>query len=172
MPADKNKIYYHTIQSPLGEIFIAGDFSGLYVINFSTDSNENCLALEKIAKPLNKEIKAGMNEIIERARQEFHDYFSKKQRKFVTPCHLIGTEFQKRVWKALMKLPYGKTCSYRELATSINQPKAFRAVAQANGRNRLPIIIPCHRVINADGRLGGYSAGLDRKIHLLELERS
>lgn len=83
---------------------------------------------------------------------------------------LHGTPFQLRVWQELRKVPYGTTISYRELARRVGSPKAFRAVGQANAVNPLPIIIPCHRVINADGALGGYSSGLDRKFWLLRHE--
>ena len=84
---------------------------------------------------------------------------------------VVGSDFQQRVWKALQRIPYGHTRSYKELAKAVRSPDAVRAVGQANGMNRIAIVIPCHRVVNADGRLGGYGGGLWRKQRLLGLEK-
>lgn len=98
------------------------------------------------------------------------EYFNSKRKKFSLKFKLTGTEFQKKVWKALLKIPYGKTVSYKYIAEKINNPKAVRAVGLANKKNPLPIIIPCHRVIGKNGKLVGYSSGLDIKEKLLNLE--
>ena len=104
---------------------------------------------------------------------ELDGYFKGKLQKFQTPCSFeFGTPFQKNVWNELAKIPYGKTRSYAEIAIAIGKPTAYRAAAQANGANPLIIIVPCHRVINSDGKLGGYGAGLNRKQWLLDLERN
>ncbi len=87
------------------------------------------------------------------------------------PLKVEGSDFQQRVWKALLKIPYGQTRSYKQLAKTLRSPAAVRAVGQANGMNRIAIVIPCHRVVNADGRLGGYGGGLWRKQRLLALEQ-
>ena len=104
------------------------------------------------------------------AQRQLEEYFSGQRRNFSLPMNPEGTEFQRRVWMALTEIPYGAPISYRELAVRVEAPKAFQAVGQANGRNPLPILIPCHRVIAANGTLGGYSGGLERKKFLLELE--
>jgi len=102
--------------------------------------------------------------------RQLHEYFAGKRQLFDLPLMPEGTHFQQTVWKQLQKIPYGKTISYRQLAEAVDNPKACRAVGSANGKNPIAIIIPCHRVISADGGLGGYAYGLDIKKHLLELE--
>jgi O-6-methylguanine DNA methyltransferase len=101
---------------------------------------------------------------------QLREYFSGERKKFSVKLDLSGTKFQLKVWKELTKIPYGRTISYKELATKTGDPKAVRAVGGANGSNPIPIIIPCHRVINANGELGGYSGGLDIKSMLLTIE--
>ena len=100
------------------------------------------------------------------------EYFAGDRTAFDVPMTLEGTEFQRSVWAQLCAIPYGETISYGELARRVGNPKASRAVGLANGRNPVAVIVPCHRVIAADGSLGGYGGGTDRKVHLLELERS
>lgn len=109
--------------------------------------------------------------ILARLRLELVAYFAGSLHRFTVPLDPSGTPFQQRVWSRLQQLPYGRTCSYLELATAIGDPRATRAVARANGDNPLAIVIPCHRVIGADGSLTGYGGGLWRKRRLLELER-
>lgn len=148
-------MYTKIIKTPIGDMTATGDEQFLYSLEFdSTSAYEagNTAPLKSIEKELNL-------------------YFSGKLKSFQTPLCLIGTDFQKKVWDSLIKIPYNKTISYSELACSIHKPTAFRAAAQANGRNPACIIVPCHRVINAGGGLGGYSSGLERKIWLLEHER-
>ena len=104
------------------------------------------------------------------AERELHDYFAGVRQTFDVPLVLKGTEFQERVWRELIRIPYGETISYEQLAIRIGKPTASRAVGMANGRNRLPIIVPCHRVIQKNGQLRGYGGGLWRKQFLLDLE--
>lgn len=104
------------------------------------------------------------------ARRQLDEYFDGQRQTFHLPLRPEGTEFQKKVWQVLCRIPYGQVISYRELATRVGVPRAFQAVGQANGHNPLPILIPCHRVIAANGTLGGYSGGLERKRFLLHLE--
>lgn len=108
--------------------------------------------------------------VLARARWQLEAYFERKLTKFDLPLWMNGTSFQRRVWHALREIPCGETRSYREIAESIGAPRAARAVGAANGRNPVPIIVPCHRVIAADGSLGGYAAGLKTKRLLLGIE--
>lgn len=110
------------------------------------------------------------SELTERVFAELGEYFAGKRKEFDIPYKVDGTEFQKKVWKALCDIPYGETRSYREIAEAVGNPKAFRAVGGANHVNRVCVIIPCHRVVNADGGLGGYGGGLDMKKILLKIE--
>lgn len=103
---------------------------------------------------------------------QLREYFNRQRKGFDLPLEIIGTDFQKKVWNALTKIPYGETISYGELANRMGDKNLMRAVAAANGANPIPIIIPCHRVIGADGSLTGYGGGLDVKQKLLELEGS
>lgn len=109
---------------------------------------------------------------LETAANELFEYFRGERKKFTVKLDLEGTDFQKRVWKELQKIPYGKTCSYKDIAIKLNDPNASRAVGTANGKNPICIIIPCHRVIAQNGTLGGYSGGLDKKIELLQIENA
>ncbi|WP_283390918.1 methylated-DNA--[protein]-cysteine S-methyltransferase [Millionella massiliensis] len=113
----------------------------------------------------------GEHPCLEQLRVQFAEYFGGKRTEFRIPLHLVGTPFQVRVWQALLQIPYGTTITYAQQARMIGNPAAVRAVASANGRNRLPILVPCHRVIGADGSLTGYSGGIERKAELLRLER-
>src|SRR4051812_18110300 len=104
------------------------------------------------------------------AERQLREYFKGERRSFDLPLDLEGTPFQLAVWRALQDIPYAKTSSYRDIAIAVNRPRGFQAIGQANTRNPVPIVVPCHRVINADGSLGGYGGGLDRKRELLHLE--
>ena len=114
----------------------------------------------------------GSNAILTGIAQELDQYFAGERRHFDTPLEMMGTDFQKSVWRELQLIPYGEAISYLELARRVGRPTAYRAVAQANGANQLAVIIPCHRVINAGGKIGGYGGGVPRKEWLLELEGS
>ncbi len=108
--------------------------------------------------------------VLRQAAQEMLDYMAGKRRVFSVPFELDGTEFQCKVWAELFKIPFGEVRSYADIAVAIGQPKAVRAVGAANGKNPLPLIVPCHRVIGSDGSLAGYSAGIDVKRALLAIE--
>ncbi|MFM9138327.1 MAG: methylated-DNA--[protein]-cysteine S-methyltransferase [Actinomycetota bacterium] len=108
--------------------------------------------------------------ILTRTRRQLEEYFAGRRRTFDVPLDLRGTEFQVAAWKAMSKSPYGRTISYGQQAKSIGKPTACRAVGSANGKNPIPIIVPCHRVLASDGSLGGYSLGLTMKRRLLSLE--
>lgn len=131
---------------------------------------------DRIDKRLQSRLSASYIEksstVLDLTRQQLTDYFNYERKNFDIPLKLIGTEFQKNVWGNLKKIAYGKTTSYLELANSISNPQAVRAVANANGANAMSIIIPCHRVIGSNGSLGGYAGGLPAKRKLLDLEQS
>lgn len=159
------------LNSELGAITMVADEEYLYVLDF-VDHPGSEDEVEDLSKKLKATIIPGRTPIINSIESELMQYFAGKLREFKTPVRLLGTPFQKQVWEALRKIPYGKTRSYLDIARAVHNPTGFRAVAQANGANRLSIIIPCHRVINNNGKLGGYGGGLARKQWLLELEKS
>lgn len=109
--------------------------------------------------------------MLDKTQKQIHEYLEGQREDFDIPLMLEGTEFQKRVWAQLQKIPYGETRSYKQIATALKDPNACRAVGTANGRNPISIIVPCHRVINESGKLGGYAGGLDIKERLLRLEK-
>lgn len=129
---------------------------------------------------MDRRIKEGLNasfveancETIELTKKELDEYLSLRRRYFTVPFITVGTLFQKEVWAALTEVEYGKTASYLDLAKSINNPKAVRSVAAANGANALALIIPCHSIINSNGNLGGYGGGLSVKKKLLQIEKN
>lgn len=123
---------------------------------------------EKQDIPMVKDLKENIH--LNTASLELFEYFKGERKKFSVKLDIKGTDFQKKVWKELQKIPYGKTCSYKDIAIKLNDPNASRAVGTANGKNPICIIIPCHRVIAQNGKLGGYTGGLDIKIELLEVE--
>ncbi|OGG95511.1 MAG: hypothetical protein A2527_06685 [Candidatus Lambdaproteobacteria bacterium RIFOXYD2_FULL_50_16] len=114
--------------------------------------------------------KLGQTSLLKEARRQLEEYFNGARQTFDLPLNPQGTDFQRRTWEVLLQIPFGQTLSYQEVAQRLGQPLAYRAVGGANGKNPLAILIPCHRVINAEGTLGGYSAGLPWKKHLLDLE--
>lgn len=150
-------------QTPVGPLLLAGDESGLKYLHFGN--------LEKKLSKLNadREWEPSDRKLKEPVRQ-LKAYFRGSLRQFDIPLAADGTEFQKRVWNALCGVPFGQTASYREIAIAVGQPTASRAVGMANGRNPIPIIVPCHRIIGSSGKLVGYGGGLQKKEVLLQLE--
>ena len=134
----------------------------------------------KTRSTIDKRIKQGLNAdfierdhgILQKTRQQIAEYLSGHRKQFDIPIWLVGSDFQKQVWQQLLRLNYGQTASYLTLAKKINNEKAVRALASANGANALALIIPCHRIIQSNGGLGGYSGGLSVKKRLLEIEAS
>ena len=120
---------------------------------------------------LNAVIMPGRNPILNQLEIEINEYFKGLRKTFSVPLYIPGNEFSQAVWKVLQEIPYGKTCSYKEQSIIMNNPKAIRAIASTNGRNRIAIIIPCHRVIGSSGNMTGYAAGIDKKKWLLKFER-
>ena len=120
---------------------------------------------------MNKDFRKETSPVIEQTKRQLDDYFAGNRKEFDIQLHTFGTDFQNRVWKALLDIPYGKTRTYMEIAKSIGNAKGVRAVAQAIGANSIDIIVPCHRVIGSNHSLTGFAGGLDKKRFLLELER-
>ncbi len=158
------------LDSPLGPIIVICDDSHLYLLEFTVRKNIQ-RQFERLSKQHKRPILPGRTEITEQIRDELIDYFHGDITQFKTPLKMTGTDFQQSVWQALIDIPYGQTRSYAELAASIGNEKAVRAVAGSNASNGLALIIPCHRVINKCGNLGGYAGGLDKKEWLLAHER-
>ena len=152
----KNIWFYKT---PIGKIGIASENETIIGILF-----ENSKIIENAQE---KE-----TPIIKKCHQQLMEYFNQERTHFNLPLAINGTDFQNKVWNALMDIPYGSTCSYKDIALKINNEKAVRAVGLANNKNYIPIIIPCHRVIGTSGKLVGYAGGLEMKQYLLDLEKT
>ena len=146
--------------SPIGPLSLVEENGALVAVRWNFDLPRDAAPLALPATPL-----------LRQAAAELTAYFAGQLREFTVPLTPKGTPFQQKVWAALREIPYGKTRSYKELAIAIGNEKACRAVGMANNRNPLPIFIPCHRVVGADGKLVGYAGGLDVKTFLLNLEK-
>jgi AraC family transcriptional regulator, regulatory protein of adaptative response / methylated-DNA-[protein]-cysteine methyltransferase len=164
-------VFLSWLRSPLGPLVAGATAEGICLLEFSDRRmlEAQCAAVRELfCAPL----VPGSNEHLELLQVELASYFSGSLRSFSVPLTYPGTRFQRRVWEQLLAIPYGETRSYQELAVAVGEPKAVRAVGHANGLNRISILIPCHRVVNKHGKLGGYGGGLWRKQYLLDLERS
>lgn len=151
------------MDSPVGPLYLVASRLGLEGVHWNRQKVQLAPSLDGDDKPV---------AILRKTVQQLDEYFRGERRSFDLPLSPRGTEFQKKVWKALSRIPYGKTFSYTEVALKIANARAVRAVGSANGKNPLSIIVPCHRVIAADGSLGGYAGGLDKKGRLLQLEKA
>jgi AraC family transcriptional regulator of adaptative response/methylated-DNA-[protein]-cysteine methyltransferase len=159
------------LDTRLGPMIAIGDESKLYLLEF-VDRRGLELEVERLRKRTKSAIIPGLTEPIQSIERELTQYFEGKLHEFKTPLFLMGSPFQQSVWEQLIQIPSGETRSYADIATSLGKPAAYRAVAQANGANQLAIVIPCHRVINSNGELGGYGGGLTRKKWLLSHEKN
>jgi O-6-methylguanine DNA methyltransferase len=155
-------LFYFRTPSPVGSLFLAASTKGLVRLEFQ--AREQRLSPDTIQL---RESKAALAPYL----RELNDYFAGERREFSLPLDLRGTEFQLACWRALVEIPYGETCSYRDVAQAIGHPHAYRAVGMSNNRNPVAIVVPCHRVIASSGSLCGYGGGLDIKRKLLELEQ-
>jgi len=151
---------YTTFECPVGELLILSNENSILEIHFQ--KNRSAHLIDKTW------INGG--DVVEECAKQLDEYFTGARKKFELPLSAKGTPFQQNVWKALAIIPYGKTMSYSQIAEAIGQPRAVRAVGAANGANPIPIVIPCHRVIGANGKLTGFGGGLQNKELLLELE--
>ncbi len=153
---------YRTMNSPVGKLTLVGSDAGLAAVLWEDDESK---PLERAAGRLDSR-----HPVLRQAQQELQEYFAGQRRTFTVKLDPSGTQFQNKVWNALRTIPFGETRSYGQIADQIGSRKAVRAVGAANGRNPLPIIVPCHRVIGADGTLTGFAGGLAIKARLLALE--
>lgn len=158
------------IDTPIGPMLAITDENYLYLLEF-VDRRGLETEVQRLRARLKIAVIPGQTIISKQIETELDAYFSGVRLSFKTPCYLMGTTFQQSVWKALQAIPVGQTCSYLDIARQLRRDKAYRAVANANGANQLALIIPCHRVINENGELGGYGGGVSRKAWLLEHER-
>lgn len=158
-----------TINTPLGAITAAASSAGLVLLDFS-DNRAPRRELADTTAGIARAIEPGANSILDQTGAELSEYFAGARRTFTVPLDLCGTAFQVSVWDQLLRIPFGETRTYVEVARALGNPSATRAVGAANGRNPIAIIVPCHRVIAADGTLWGYGGGLERKRWLLEHE--
>ncbi|MGL4760627.1 MAG: methylated-DNA--[protein]-cysteine S-methyltransferase [Sarcina sp.] len=148
--------FKYIYESKIGKLLIVASESSLLEINHCSDVDEK--------------LKQNKNKIIDETIRQLEEYFNGERKVFDMPLEFSGTEFQKKVWKSLLKIPYGETKSYKDIAKMIENEKAVRAVGGANNKNKISIVVPCHRVIGASGKLVGYAGGLERKEKLLKLE--
>lgn len=158
-------IHYYVYEMPIGRMFLAEENDRL--CNVDIDKISYHALMEDRSDAINEE-----TELLREAAEQLREYFDGQRQKFDLPVILQGTDFQIKAWKALMDIPYGETRSYKQQAEYLGNPNACRAVGGANHRNRLLIIVPCHRVIGADGSLIGFGSGLDVKRKLLDLEKN
>ena len=149
---------YLVVASPVGKLRLVASEKGLVAIDVRNNT-------QVVTAP-----NASAEAILIKTKKQLEQYFAGKRTSFDVALDLVGTEFQVQAWRALCRIPFGKTISYGQQAANIKKPKAFRAVGSANGKNPIPIIVPCHRVVSSDGSLGGYSLGLKMKKQLLALE--
>lgn len=162
---DLKTIYYSEIDSPVGSLLIAATERGLRSLQFLDERK-----MPKIPKPRKDELWIESREQLQIYIAELQAYFRGELKTFTFKLDLVGTEFQKKCWNALLAIPYGQTCSYADIARQVGSPAAFRAVGQANHNNPIAIVVPCHRVVTSAGTLGGYGGGLPVKEKLLRLE--
>jgi methylated-DNA-[protein]-cysteine S-methyltransferase len=152
---------YTSLESPIGELLLVGDGEAITGIHIQGGRGRSPIAHGWLRD----------DDAFADAHRQLDEYFAAERTEFDLPLAPRGSEFQRRVWKALRRIPYGETASYGEIARRIDGPDTVRAVGAANGANPIAIVVPCHRVIGADGSLTGYAGGLERKAFLLELER-
>ena len=153
-------VWYDNLPTPIGQLRLVADAQGLREIWFETGRHQREPAPDWVQS----------RQALAFAREQLEAYFAGARQAFELPLHPVGTPFQLAVWRELARIPYGTTVSYGELARRIGQPQAVRAVGAANGRNPLPIVLPCHRVIGANGSLTGFGGGLPTKRFLLAME--
>lgn len=162
-------ILVHNFKTPVGELLL-GAFEGDLCLADWRYRRMRTTIDRRIQKGLGANYEEGNTEVIEQTIRQLDDYFAGERSTFDIPLRLLGTTFQRRVWEALIQVPYGTTASYADLADKVADKSAVRAVAAANGANAISIIVPCHRIIGSSGELVGYAGGLPAKKKLLQLE--
>ncbi len=165
-----NHIHIQYYKTKIGEMIIGSLDDNLCLLDFRY-RRMRATVDKRIKNGLNAEFIEQEDEILVKTKQQLDEYLAGERKEFDVPILTVGTDFQQSVWEALMKVPYGTTSSYLQLAKDINNSKAVRAVANANGANAIGLIIPCHRIIGTNGELVGYGGGLAVKKRLLKLEK-
>lgn len=163
-------LYYGEIPTPAGVVrYVVSDKGAMAI----TTPGQSASAIEEVLRRRGHKLEDCLQDTegMHGVGRELQEYLCGQRKEFTFPLDYLGTEFQQKVWQALRDIPYGETCSYGDIARAVGNPKSARAVGQANHRNPLPLVIPCHRVCGHDGGLGGFSGGLSCKSFLLELER-
>lgn len=187
MTPEEQHAFYHSISSDsqkydkhlksswivtkLGPMIAVSDDNGLYLLEFF-ERRALKREIENLRITTKSEIIPGITDPIKSIEYELNHYFEGNLKEFKTPIHILGTPFQQQVWRELISIPYGHTRSYGAQAHAIGKPTAYRAVANANGQNQIAIVIPCHRIINSNGNLGGYGGGINRKQWLINHEQT
>ncbi len=166
----KNIILINRFTTPLGPMFVCATNHGICLLEF-VDRRMLETEFKDLQKLLNAKIITGENEHIKQVKKEIAEYFTGQRKSFNVSLHTQGTDFQYLVWQGLQEIPYGSTSTYQQQAEKIQNPKGIRAVAKANGFNRIAIIIPCHRVLGKNGNLTGYGGGIERKQWLIDHEQ-
>jgi AraC family transcriptional regulator of adaptative response/methylated-DNA-[protein]-cysteine methyltransferase len=158
------------IETPIGMMVAGASENGICLLEFIDRQMLNT-DYKDLARLLKTTVEQGRNQLTDEIRNQLNEYFRGERKEFTVPLVIPGSRFQQEVWKELLKIPFGSTRSYRDQAMALNKPGAIRAVANANGMNRISIVIPCHRIIGSDGGLTGYGGGLMRKRWLLDHEK-
>jgi AraC family transcriptional regulator of adaptative response/methylated-DNA-[protein]-cysteine methyltransferase len=168
--AMQTTLYQTELPSPIGTLVACATDEGLSMLQFA-DALDLESSLDALITRLHANISAAQNQVLNATQKQLAAYFEGQLQQFEIPLKMSGTPFQMQVWKTLLTIPYGKTCTYAAEAAAMGRPTAMRAVGSANGRNPICIVVPCHRVVAAGGSLGGYTGGLKRKEFLLNLEK-
>jgi methylated-DNA-[protein]-cysteine S-methyltransferase len=155
-------LFYKFMESPVGKLKLVASNKGLVAVLWEND-NPHRVRLTDLTEDAN-------HPMLQQAERQLQEYFAGKRKSFAIPLDMKGTPFQRSVWEALLAIPFGETRTYGELAKQLGTPTASRAVGAANGRNPVSIVVPCHRVIGASGKLTGFAGGLETKAQLLSLE--
>ena len=167
----KNRIITKIFESPCGTLMFGSFGDKLCLCDWQVEKHRDHV-VNRLRRMLDAEYTEGSSAVIDRAIAQLDEYFAGRRQVFDIPILFVGTDFQKKVWNALLTIPFGRTISYGEMARQIGMPKAVRAVANANGANSISIFAPCHRVIGSDHTLTGYGGGLAAKEYLLKLENA
>jgi len=171
MQKDRNKINIQYYKTSFAEFILGAYDDKLCLLDYRYRVKRSSVD-SRLKKALNAEYVQEDSAVLLQTRKELDEYFSEERKEFTLPLLMLGSDFQKSVWNALLQIPYGKTASYLELSKTIGNEKAVRAVANANGANAMSIVIPCHRIIGTNGKLTGYAGGLPLKKKLLEIENN
>lgn len=160
-----------SINTPIGLMHAAAIEEGICLLDFADRENLE-IQVNKLQETFNATLEHGENQHLTDLKTQLDEYFTRRRKMFALHLIFSGTDFQNKCWKQLQNIPFGETCTYSQQALNLGNPKAVRAVASANANNRIAIIVPCHRVIAANGNLSGYAGGLWRKEFLLRLEQT